>query len=114
MPEDIVKSREGHEARSEEMTADVQELRRAVLDLGRMLKKFGKKRVDELGEDLELRSDELVHEGSRALRDLEHRLGQMEKNVERSVRDHPGAWAGGLLGVIGFGLILGMILRRHH
>lgn len=114
MPEDASKSSDAGDARSAEMAADVQELRRAVVDLGKMLKAFGKKRVDALGEDLDFGSEELVKEGNRMLQDMERRLGEVEKTVERNVREHPGAWAGGLLGIIGFGLILGMILRRPH
>ncbi len=114
MPEDVVKSRMGQDSLSDDVVADTQALRRAVLDLGKMLKTFGKKRIDGFSEDLDMRSDELVQEGSRALRDFEHRLVNVEKTVERSVRDHPMAWAGGLLGIIGFGLVIGMMARRNH
>jgi len=114
MPEDIVKTSEARDAISDDMSADLRELRETIQDLGKLLKKFGKKRLGEVGEEMEERSEELLSYGRHALQVLEHRVGQLEKSVERSVREHPGAWAGGLLGVIGFGLILGMLSRRNH
>ena len=114
MPEDIMKTSDRSDTISDDLSADLQELRGAVQGLGKLLKKFGKKRLGEAGEDLEEQSQELVRHGRHALQVLEHRVGQLEKSVERSVREHPGAWAGGLLGVIGFGLILGMLTRRNH
>ena len=95
MPEDASKSSDAGDARAAEMAADVQELRRAVVDLGKMLKAFGKKRVDALGEDLDFGSEELVKEGNRMLQDMERRLGEVEKTVERNVREHPGAGRAG-------------------
>lgn len=114
MPEDIVKASEKPEEPSDDLRADLQELRGAVQDLGKMLKKFGKKRLGKVGEELEEQSEDLMRQGRQALQVLEHRVSQLEKSVEHSVREHPGAWAGGLLGVIGFGLILGMLARRRH
>lgn len=114
MPEDIVKTAEARDAVSDEVSADLRELRSAVQDLGKLLQKFGKKRLGEFGEELEEQSEDLVRQGRHALQVLEHRVGQLEKNVQRSVREHPGAWAGGLLGFIGFGLVLGMLARRNH
>jgi hypothetical protein len=43
--------------------------------------------------------------------DVEYRLRRMEKRLEHSVRDHPGAWATGVLGVVGFGVALGLLFR---
>lgn len=114
MPEDIAKTSEARDAISDDVSADLRELRGAVQDLGKLLKKLGKKRLGVIGEELEEQSEDLVRQGRHALQSLEHRVGQLEKSVERSVREHPGAWAGGLLGVIGFGLILGMLARRNH
>lgn len=114
MPEDIMKTSDRTDAISHDLSADLQELRGAVQDLGKLLKEFGKRRIGEVSEELEEKSQDLVRQGRHALQVLEHRVGQLEKNVEHSVREHPGAWAGGLLGVIGFGVILGMLARRNH
>lgn len=92
---------------------ELRELRQAVLDLGKALKAFGNSRMADIGEDISDEARELADESRRVLKDAETRLAQMEKRAERSMRENPGAWATGLLGVIGFGLVLGLILRRH-
>ena len=113
MQEDIPKTQKATGLSSEDLSADLHEFRAAVQDLGKLLKKVGKKRMGEVGEEFEQQSEELIRQGRQAIQVLEHRVEQLEKSVERSVRDHPGAWAGGILGVIGFGLILGLLARRH-
>lgn len=112
MPEDIMKTTDRTEAISDALSEELEELRGAVQEIGKQLKKFGKKRIREVGEGLEEQSQDLVRQGRHALQAIEHRVGALEKNVEQNVRDHPGAWAGGLLGVVGFGLVLGMLARR--
>lgn len=91
---------------------DIRELRQAVLDLGRALKTFGKSRLAALGEDVSEEAEVVTHEDRRLLHDVERRVVQLERTAEKSVREHPAAWATGLLGVIGFGLVLGLILRH--
>jgi len=91
---------------------DLRELRQAVLDLGKALRTFGKSRLAELGEDVSEEAQVVAHEGRRLLNDVEQRVVRLEKRAEKSVREHPAAWATGLLGVIGFGLVLGLILRH--
>ncbi|MGJ8561794.1 MAG: hypothetical protein ACSHX3_16310 [Litorimonas sp.] len=114
MAEDIMKTADLSEAASDELSADLREVRGAVQELGKLLKKLGKKRLDVVGEELEEQSENLMRQGRHAMDVLEKRVAQLEKNIESSVREHPGAWAGGLLGVIGFSLILGMLARRNH
>ena len=91
---------------------DLVELRKAAIDLGKALRAFGKSRLAELGEDISDEAHVVAHEGRRLLSDVEQRVLQLEKRAEKSVREHPAAWATGLLGVIGFGLVLGLILRH--
>ncbi|KAA9006713.1 hypothetical protein [Histidinibacterium aquaticum] len=112
MPEDLVKSAE--DATRGTPTKEIDELRGAVQELGRELRKFGKKRLVDLGHQIETESTKVVRSGREVLHDIERRLAALEKDAEQSVKQHPGAWAGGLLGVVGFGLVLGMILRRPH
>lgn len=92
---------------------EVQELRRAALDLGKALKAFGKSRLADVGEEVSDEVAAVAREGRRVVHEVEERFGQLEKRAEKSLREHPGAWVTGMLGVIGFGLVLGLILRRH-
>mgnify|MGYP000140701456 FL=1 len=113
MPEDIAKTKGNARQRHEASDAELEELREAALLLGRKLKDFGRARLGAAGADVQETSEELLREGRQVIRQLEHRVGTVEKRVETSIRDHPGGWLAGVLGVIGFGLVLGMILRRH-
>ena len=114
MPEDMMKTSEKQDTISGDVGDDIRELRGAVQDLGKLLKKIGRKSLSEVGDEFEEQSENLMRHGRQTLDILERRVVQLEKNVEGSLREHPGAWAGGLLGVIGFGLILGMLTRRNH
>lgn len=109
MVKDSAEAASGHSETSD----DIRELRQAVLDLGKALRAFGKSRLGDIGEDVSEEARDLADESRRVLKDAEKRLAKLEKRAERSMREHPGAWATGLLGVIGFGLVLGLILRRH-
>lgn len=91
---------------------DIRELRQAVLDLGKALGAFGRSRLTELSDDVSDEAHVLAQEGRHLLRDVEQRVVRLEKKAEKSVREHPAGWATGLLGVIGFGLVLGLILRH--
>ena len=91
---------------------DLHQLRQAAIDLGKALRAFGKSRLAELGEDVSEEAHVLAHQGRSLLNDVERRVVRLEKRAEKSVREHPAAWATGLLGVIGFGLVLGLILRH--
>ncbi|WP_157937626.1 hypothetical protein [Oceaniglobus roseus] len=96
-----------------DVSEDLRAMRQAVLDLGKALRTFGRTRLAELGEEVNEDAHRVADEGRRAMQDAERRIALLEKQAERSVRDHPAAWATGLLGVIGFGLVLGLALRRH-
>lgn len=91
---------------------DFHELRQAVLDLGKALRALGTSRLAELGEDVSEEARVVVQEGRRLLNEVERRVVRLEKRAEKSVQEHPAAWVTGLLGVIGFGLVLGLILRH--
>lgn len=91
--------------------ADLHALRQATLDFGKALRAFGKSRISELGEDLGEDATDIAAEGQRLVHDVEHRLRRLEKRLEHSVRDHPGAWATGVLGVVGFGVALSLLFR---
>lgn len=113
MPDDMLKSRDKSDPFMESLGDDLRELRSAVQDLGALLSKLGRKRLEEVGDEIEEQTEAMTRQGRQAIHLLEHRVGALEKRVERSLRDHPGAWAGGILGVIGSGLVLGMLARRH-
>lgn len=87
------------------------ELRRAALQLARKLGSYGAARMDDLSEELETGSADLMRNGRRLVHDLRERVAKVEARVEHTVREHPGQALAGLLGIIGFGLILGLILR---
>lgn len=99
------------QASAQPAAEELQELRRAMLELGKALKTVGTARLSQIGDDVADEARVLADEGRRMLHDIERRIGQIEKRAEKSLLEHPGAWATGLLGVIGFGLVLGLILR---
>lgn len=92
--------------------AELDDLRSAVADLALRLRAYGLDRLEALREEVEEDAESLAVEGRRRAQQMRERLGEVEAKVERHVRDHPLTWIGGVLGAIGFGLILGMILRR--
>ena len=92
--------------------SDLADLRVAVADLARKLQSYGLDRLEALRDEVEEDTESLVHQGRRRAQDMRDRMGEVEAKVERHVREHPLTWIGGVLGAIGFGLILGMILRR--
>ena len=53
-----------------------------------------------------------MRDGRRLVNDLRERVAKVEARVEHTVRDHPGQALAALLGIVGFGLILGLILHR--
>jgi ElaB/YqjD/DUF883 family membrane-anchored ribosome-binding protein len=92
--------------------SELADLRVSVADLARKLQSYGLDRLEALRDEVEKDTESLTHEGRRRAQDMRERLGEVEVKVERHVREHPLTWIGGVLGAIGFGLILGMILRR--
>lgn len=108
MAEDSARSESNRPAPGPEL----EDLRVAVADLARKLRAYGLDRLEALRDEVEEDAESFVHEGRRRAEDLRHRLGEVEAKVERHVREYPLTWIGGVLGAIGFGLILGMILRR--
>ena len=91
---------------------DLDDLRAAVADLAHKVRAYGLDRFEALRDEVEEDADSLVHAGRRRAHDLQARVAKAEAKVERHVREHPLTWVGGVLGVIGFGLALGMVLRR--
>jgi ElaB/YqjD/DUF883 family membrane-anchored ribosome-binding protein len=104
MPED--------NSRTENTASELADLRAAVADAARKLRAYGLDRLDALREEVEEDTKDLTLEGSRRAQQMRARLGEVEAKVERHVREHPLPWIGGMLGAVGFGLILGMILHR--
>lgn len=100
-------------AAGQERPDDLRALRHAVVELGKALRAFGRSRMAEIGEEISEEAQAAAHEGTRMFHAVEQRLVQLERQAEKSVREHPAAWASGLLGAIGFGILLGLILRRH-
>lgn len=96
-----------------EGSEELRELRQSVRDLGKALRVFGQSRLAGIGEEVSDEAQMAAQEGRRVLQQVEQRMARLEKRAEKSVREHPGAWATGLLGVIGFGIVLGLMLRRH-
>ena len=111
MPDDAIKP---EHARAGRLSGDPElaELRRAALQLARRLGSYGVGRADEIGAELEAGSEDLIRDGRSLLHELRERVAKVEARVEHAVRDHPGQALAGLLGIVGFGLILGLILRR--
>jgi ElaB/YqjD/DUF883 family membrane-anchored ribosome-binding protein len=100
------------QASGEDQADELAELRQATTELLRKFKAYGLDRLGVVRDEVEEDSQVLAREGRRMARDLRKTLGEVEAKVERHVRDHPVTWIGGLLGAIGFGLILGVLLRR--
>lgn len=100
MPKDT--SKQNTEALHAEAEAELEELREAALVLGRNLKDFGRARMRAAGADLGAQTQTMMARGREA-----------EKVVEASMRDHPAAWVAGTLGVVGTGIMLGLLMRRH-
>ena len=110
MPEETVKTDDARAPRPGD--PELVELRRAALQLARKLGSYGAARMDDLGEELEAESADLMRDGRRLVHDLRERVAKVEARVEHTVRDHPGSTLAALLGLVGFGLILGLILHR--
>ena len=91
------------EAELEAIRADIAALARTVSDYGRL-------RRNELGAEAQALSAEALAEVRELLDHALKRLGETEKDIERRVRGNPAPWIGGLLGLLGFGLLLGLIL----
>lgn len=108
MAEDTARAETGKEDQVDELA----ELRLASAELLRKLRAYGLDRLGAVRDEVEEDTDSLLREGRRMAQDLRRRMGEVEAKVERHIREHPAPWIGGLLGAIGFGLILGLILRR--
>ena len=91
---------------------ELAELRQAVAELARKLQAYGLDRLEAVRDEVETESRSALREGRRMAEDMRKGLGDLEKKVEHNIREHPLSWIGGVLGAIGFGLILGLILRR--
>lgn len=112
MPEDAARSATHATTQGADPGTDLADLRRAAAEFARTLKAYGLERIGAVEEEVEEGSEALMREGWRVARDLRARMAAAEAKIERNIKDHPGTWLGGLLGAIGFGLVLGMILRR--
>ena len=113
MPEDAMKPLDDAPASRRDVAATLEDLRDVALNLGHLLKDLGKDRLTATRDGMGDTSDEVLRKSRQVLDLVENRLGKIEKAAEHSIKEHPRAWAGGLLGVVGFGLVLGLILRRH-
>ncbi|WP_171060879.1 hypothetical protein [Poseidonocella sp. HB161398] len=91
--------------------AEIRELRDALRLAGRKLRALGEAQARHAEEELGETFLEIEAEGRRILTDFERRTRDAERRIEQNMRQHPAGWIGGLLGVVGFGLVLGMILR---
>lgn len=111
MPDDTVKPA-ASPADPLSLDAEMAELRRAALMFARKLGAHGLAQADAMAEQPEVGSERLLHEGRRMARDLWCRVTKLEERVEQGVRAHPGPTLAALLGVAGFGLLLGLILRH--
>lgn len=113
MPEDAMKPLDDAAASRRDLAGTLEDLRDVALNLGHLLKDLGKDRLAATRDGLGDAPDEVLRKSRQVLHVVEDQLGKIEKAAEHSIKEHPRAWAGGLLGVVGFGLVLGLILRRH-
>ena len=95
-----------------DLATELAELRERVRAFARRLTDVDMTREEGPSTGMEDGPEALLREGQRLAHELRVRLGDVEARVERSIRAHPAGWVGGLLGAVGFGLLLGMILRR--
>lgn len=96
---------------SDSHAPELRDLHKALLDLGNALRAIGGSSLAEAGEKASEEARGVAEEVRRLLGDLEQRAGPMQKTVENSLREHPAAWASGLLGAVAVGIVLGQILR---
>lgn len=100
---------------TDQLAAELRKLRSAVTDLAQDVKSAGYRHVDRVGDGIEETSRDVLRNSRRLTEDLERRLGELEKSVSRTVRDHPKTViGGGVLGVILVGLLLSVLFRRDH
>ena len=97
---------------AEDGVDELADLRQAAAELLHKFKAYGLDRLEAARDEGGEESRDALREGRRVAEEMRKALGDLEKRLERHVREHPVSWIGGLLGAIGFGLILGMILRR--
>lgn len=97
---------------SSDTTDEVREARSAALDLGEALQAFGTSRLSDVGKEVSDKAAAVAREGRRLVHYVEQRFGQIEERAGKSQRQHPGTWAAALPGVIGFGLVPPLVLRR--
>ena len=112
MPEDAMKPINDAATSRRDLAANLEELRDVAVNLVSLLKDFGKDRLAATRDGLADTPEEVLRKSRQVLHVVENQLGKIEKAAEHSMKEHPRAWAGGLLGVVGFGLVLGLILRR--
>ena len=112
MPEDAMKPIDDAAASRRDLAASLEQVRDVTLNLVQLLKDLGKDGLAASREGLGDTPEEVLRKGRQVLHVVEDRLIKIEKAAEHSVKERPRAWAGGLLGVVGFGLVLGLILRQ--
>ena len=100
------------ETLSADLERQVAEIRADLAALTKTLGRYGKSRADDLSGQASDMTKEAVDEAMKVLRGLKQRLGAAEMDVERSLRDHPANWLGGVMGVLGLGILLGLLLRH--
>ena len=97
---------------SPDMDAQLAEIRKDLAALVQALGAYGRTRSAVLADSLRETSHEALADLKPLLRDVQNRLAQAEKDIERDVREHPGRWLGGVLGVVGFGILMGLLFGR--
>lgn len=95
-----------------QMVDELADLQQATAELVRKLRAYGLDRWEAARHEAEEGSRGALGEGARIAEEMRKGVGEIERKVEHHVREHPLSWIGGVLGMIGFGLILGMILHR--
>lgn len=90
-----------------EVERELAELRREVQALVGRAGRLGRNTLTRL----ETEAGESLDDGREAAEHLLRRIQALERRTEDSVREHPATWAGGLLGLLGFGLLLGLLIR---
>jgi ElaB/YqjD/DUF883 family membrane-anchored ribosome-binding protein len=98
-------------AYEKELRAEMAEIRSDLAALTKTLGQYGKARVDDLQDNANDFTEEMMAESRRAVKKLGKQVTRLEKNMETNVREHPLQW---FLGAVGLGLVITMLAQRNH